>query len=111
MLINKNNNTETHVKFIEYTGRWPNLCSGKLTLEIDGERHTFGGDYFEPSNFDRFWSSGGSVRHDRNYNYSTSTGEWYIDVNNIPEQFQKYAAEIDEVFNENVRWGCCGGCI
>lgn len=67
MLINHNNNEFTHVKFVSYTGRWPNLCSGVLTLEID--------------------------------------------VNKIPEQFRKYATEINEVFNDNVPWGCCGGCI
>lgn len=29
------------------------------------------------------------------------------------DYIQKYAngAEIDEVFNNNVSWGCCGGCI
>jgi len=37
--------------------------------------------------------------------------EWQIDINNIPEQYRKYAAEIDEVFNSNVPWGCCGGCL
>ena len=25
------------VKFINYTGGYPNLCSGQLTLEVDGE--------------------------------------------------------------------------
>lgn len=38
-------------------------------------------------------------------------GEWQIDVERIPEQFRKYAAEIDQVFNDNVELGCCGGCI
>ena len=27
-----------HVKFISYTGKYPNLCSGIITLEIDGEK-------------------------------------------------------------------------
>ena len=51
MLVNKKNSNTSRVKFISYTGEYPNLCSGVLTLEID------------------------------------------------------------EVFNENVEWGCCGGCI
>ena len=28
-----------HVKFISYTGKYPNLCGGILTLEIDGKKH------------------------------------------------------------------------
>ena len=28
MLINSNNNETNHVKFVSYTGKWPNLCSG-----------------------------------------------------------------------------------
>ena len=38
------------------------------------------------------------------------TGPWVIDVEKIPEKYRKYAAEIDEVFNENVERGHCGGC-
>lgn len=108
MLINKNNNTNSHVKFVSYTGCYPSLCIGVLTLEIDGEKYTFGSSYKEPeSDFDSFWSSGGGITHD----YETFTGEWEVDVDRLPEQFRKYATEIDEVFNDNVEWGCCGGCI
>ena len=42
MLINRNNNETTHVRFISYTGKWFNLCSGVLTLEIDGDEVAFG---------------------------------------------------------------------
>lgn len=38
MLINRNNNETKHVNFVSYTGSWPNLCSGVLTLEIDGKK-------------------------------------------------------------------------
>lgn len=31
-----------HIKFIEYTGKWPRLCVGILTLEIDGIPYKFG---------------------------------------------------------------------
>ena len=34
-----------HVKFISYDGKYPNLCSGRLVLEIDGERVAFSNDY------------------------------------------------------------------
>lgn len=42
MLINRNNNETNHVEFVSYSGKWPNLCSGELTLEIDGEEVAFG---------------------------------------------------------------------
>ena len=28
MLINHNNSETNHVKFVSYTGKWPNLCTG-----------------------------------------------------------------------------------
>lgn len=40
----------------------------------------------------------------------TAAYEWTIDVLELPEKFRKYAAEIDNVFNTNVEYGCCGGC-
>lgn len=105
MLVNTNANTiESHVKFISYTGEYPCLCSGILTLEIDDKRVQFG--YNTPNT--PFWTSGGGL----NPNYEGAyQGEWQIDVDRIPEEYRKYAREIDEVFNENVEWGCCGGCI
>ena len=105
MLINNNvNTTESYVKFISYTGRYPCLCSGILTLEIDGKKARFGyGTLNDP-----FWTPGGGL----NPNYEGAyQGEWKIDVDRIPEEYRKYATEIDKVFNENVEWGCCGGCI
>ena len=106
MLINNDNtNTESHVKFISYTGRFPNLCTGALTLEIDGQEVIFGSKYaHKDAQFGRFWHSGGSC------SAGPHTGEWNINVSELPEQFRKYAAEIDQVFNKNVERGCCGGC-
>ena len=76
----------SHVKFISYDGKWPNLCRGTLIFEIDGERVIFGYHHL---------------------------GEKFneIDAKELPEQYRKYAEEIERVFNENVEWGCCGGCI
>lgn len=112
MLINKNDNTNSHVKFINYTGRYPNLCSGILTLEIDGIEYTFGSSWKNPKpDFNSFWCTGGYVHADKDWNFNVGHGEWGINVDNIPEQFRMYATEIDEVFNSSVDWGCCGGCV
>jgi hypothetical protein len=108
-----------HVKFISYTGKYPNLCRGVLTLEIDGEEVKFGHDYsgfeswLKDGNYEGFWTSGGSCCfYDSHYQETRiDTGEWKIDFQSIPEKYRKYAYEIDEVFNSNVQYGCCGGCI
>ena len=102
MLVNqKASEVMQHVEFVEYTGKYPNLCGGVLTLKIDGEVQKFGNDQTYP----RFWRSGGFCSAD-----SYGRGEWYIDVSLLPEQFHKYGDEIDNVFNVNVEHGCCGGC-
>lgn len=114
MLVNINSKSSEHVKFVSYTGKYPNLCSGILTLEIDGKEYTFGNDYFNPNkvDYDKFWSSGGNCGFTNNYASSyVNDGEWNIDYEEIPDEFKKYAHEIDEVFNENVPQGCCGGCL
>ena len=99
-----------HVKFVSYTGKYPNLCSGILTLEIDKKEVSFGYEY--PAQFRKlyppFWSSGGSTNWRSG---SVTTGEWEIDVDRLPDEYKKYADEIDYVFNKNVPYGCCGGCL
>lgn len=104
MLLNYNNNAANHVKFISYTGRYPNLCSGDLTLEIDGEIATFGYGFTskDKPKYDTFWSSGGCVSFDEHLGVNVDKGSWEIDANRLPEQFRKYAMEIDQVFNDNV---------
>lgn len=130
MLVNSKSKDTSRVKFISYTGENPCLCHGVLTLEIDGKEYKFGHDFNhrhyhedikawvqededpQNPNFDEFWVSGGDVvGGPPDWNFEVHTGEWRIDVDDLPEQFRDLAAEIDEVFNANVRWGCCGGCI
>lgn len=100
-----------HIKFIEYTGRYPNLCRGNLILEIDGKIVVFEylGDYDDkPTNF---WESGGSVTFGSNFSEKVTKGPWTVDVEKLPEEYRKYADEIEQVFNDNVPHGCCGGCV
>lgn len=114
MLVNKPESI-SNVEFISYTGKYPNLCRGVLTLKINGEEVKFGHDYdnydyetgeFKDNNYDSFWSSGGGITR----NGQSWCDEWDTDYNEIPDEYKKYAEEIDDVFNYNVGWGCCGGC-
>lgn len=120
MFVNKNKDTTEHVKFISYTGKYPNLCSGVLTLAIDGIEYSFGHDYanydygthsYNDNNFDDFWTTGEDCGFTDDWDDYCHEREWKINVHELPEQFRQYAAEIDEVFNDNVEYGCCGGCL
>jgi hypothetical protein len=31
-----------NIEFVSYNGKYPNLCSGKLTVKIDGKEVSFG---------------------------------------------------------------------
>ena len=79
------------IKFISYTGDYPNLCNGCLTVEIDGEIVKFGHDACsyqistdsfidDPDNthYDEFWSSGGCVVFDDEWNDIVTSGEWKL---------------------------------
>ena len=114
MLVNHaDTSTESAVKFVSYSGEYPNLCRGTLVLNIDGKDVIFSSDYYKvPQHNPEFWSSGGSCGFTNGYSDSyVHDGEWEIDVDMIPEEYRKYATEIDAVFNANVRHGCCGGCL
>lgn len=95
-----------HVEFVKYTGAFPILCSGELWLKIDGELYTFG----EGGEFPTFWRSGGSVSWGEDGDI-INQGKWFCDIKMLPDQFKKYIDEITSVFNDNVPYGCCGGCI
>lgn len=109
--------TDEHVKFISYDGSWPNQCSGILTLEVDGKTYVFGPDYKKPKDcevlHDIFWHSTGSCGFmGGDYNEPRITkGPWGINIRKLPKEIQKYAIEISRKINENVDWGCCGGCL
>ncbi len=93
-----------HVEFIDYTGQFPILCLGTLTLKIDGEIVEF-------THKDKFWRTGGDVGFTCNHQPYVKKNEWKIIYEDLPKKYHKYASEIDEVFNRNVEHGCCGGCV
>lgn len=93
------------IEFVSYTGKYPCLCVGTLTLKIDGKEMSFSGEF----------CSGGSCYFDGDWDEHVTEGDWEIDfdygdweeLNLTPEEKE----EITFLFNENVEHGCCGGCL
>lgn len=87
------------VEFVSYDGEYPNLCSGELVLRIEGKEVNLGRYCLH---------SGGNAWVDYELCDHTEWGAWSVDV---PEELTQYIDEITEVVNDNVPWGCCGGCL
>lgn len=112
-----------NIEFVSYTGSFPNLCSGVLTLKIDDRIVKFGhesGSYnwrerrYRDDNYDEFWTSGGCTGFDDNGDCQIETADWEFRYNAdevLPEYLRPYKDELLRVFNKNVPAGCCGGCI
>lgn len=93
------NLTKPKIEFVSYDGKYPNLCSGTLILKINDEQVDLG----------HCLCSGGIVRYIRETeDFVVTQGEWSVDV---PEKYEQYKEEITRVVNENVEFGCCGGCV
>lgn len=100
---------EKSVEFLSYTGAYPNLCCGMLTLKINGVIATFGVSM--DAQYPEFWCSGGRVWFDRDWCDHVESGPWQFNEKKLPEIYRPFANEIFAAFNENVPHGCCGGCI
>lgn len=121
------------IEFISYTGKYPNLCRGILTVKINGREYKFGHDFsyynykenrydnedLNNPNFDEFWATGGLINiKNTNYIYmSVEKHPWVLNSvydkvdENHPQWIKDVLPQLLNVFNENVNYGCCGGCI
>lgn len=104
------------VKFISYDGKYPNLCSGILTLLIDNKIVKFGQSYRfteEEQNeyYNSFWYSSGFPHLNFEDDRFGEKYPWSFNEDQFPDKYLNYYDEICELFNENVAWGCCGGCL
>ena len=122
--LNSNNNKDNNnkyedednniinIEFVKYTGRYPNLCSGTLTLKINNKLITFGNEYDRDAklitDYKSFWRTGGEINWHTGY---CNRSKWIIDKEDLPDCYKEYYKEFDKVFNDNVEHGCCGGCI
>lgn len=88
------------VKFVSYSGAFPNLCAGELVLNIAGKDVKFPPHFIDSGGY-----IGGSIS-----DLYVVSGYWTIDLHDYPE-FEPMRAEIEACINENVPHGCCGGCI
>ena len=89
------------IKFVSYDGKYPNLCSGRLVLSIDGKDVTF-------PNY--CLSSGGNVSFDDDWSEEVTSGDWSI--SEFPKDFpEELKQEATDIVNENISDGCCGGCV
>lgn len=86
------------IKFISYSGEYPILCRGTLVLEVDGKKRELS----------YVLCSGGSIEFDENDKLVVETGPWSVD---LPEDLEPYKKEIEQLVNDNVPYGCCGGCL
>lgn len=89
------------VKFISYDGKYPNLCSGTLVIEVNGKTYSL----------KYALDSGGGCGFDRNGDSWVEYGPWTLRKYELPDELVPYIREIEFVVNENVRQGCCGGCL
>lgn len=89
------------LEFVSYDGKYPNLCSGTLVMRIGGERIQFP---------EYCLSSGGSAGFTSDGEDVVTDGEWTIRdwPENFPESLKEKATQL---VNENVHYGCCGGCL
>ena len=94
-----------NIEFVNYTGEYPCLCMGTLTLKIDGKEMSFNDGFH----------SGGTCYFDDDWGGHVTPGAWTIDfdysewekLNLTPKE----KAYITFLFNMNVERGCCGGCL
>lgn len=86
---------------IDYTGSWPNLCSGRLIVTTEDAVWEFP---------DYCMSSGGSVSFDADWDAQVTEGDWYISdwPDNFPEALK---CSVEAEVNLQIPHGCCGGCV
>ena len=97
------------IEFVSYDGEYPMLCHGNLVLKINGKKFEF-----DDTHYPKFWSSGGEVSFDDDWNEEVTQDEWYwrcFEENKLPKIILDNKELIMEIFNENVPFGCCGGCV
>lgn len=92
---------KNNLEFVSYDGKYPNLCSGILIMKLNDNEIVF-------PNY--CLSSGGSVSFTEDWDEIVTGGEWTI--SEFPKDFPiELKDRANEIVNENIDYGCCGGCV
>lgn len=89
------------IKFVSYDGDWPNLCRGTLVVEKDGKQYSM----------KKVQVSGGHVWFSEDWEEHVETGRWALNTNVVPPELQGDLRELEALVNDEIPWGCCGGCV
>jgi len=111
------------IEFVKYDWERANLCRGRLVVKIDGQPVSFGVNdpqYLCPgeelADYPRFWMSGGHLEALPDWEgFERYEGPWISTIDSFnkdqfPEKILEAVPQMLELMNENVPWGCCGGC-
>lgn len=90
-----------NVEFVSYNGEFPNLCRGELIIRVNGKEYNCG----------KCLDSGGECYYDDDLGESVMICKWTVDESKLPIEIKHLHKEIEKVVNENVEFGCCGGCF
>lgn len=88
---------------VSYDGKYPNACSGKLTVEVDGKVVFSQGGCCH---------STGCVWFDKDWQEHIETGKLVFDVDDLKDT-SWLTSEIEDVIDEELSkvHVCCGGCF
>ena len=93
------------IEIISYDGRYPNLCSGRLTLKVGGKEYATHPGVLCPG-------EGAECYCDENWDEVVERGRWCVDPTALPEEIRHLASRIEGAVNESdIERPCCGGCI
>lgn len=101
------------VEFVSYDGEHPNLCSGALSVKLDGKPVIFKHSYKAKEDeefFKPFWFADEYYYFGENNRAIVNLNGWAFVGDDFPEELSQYYFELCHVFAENVSAPHCGGC-
>ena len=93
------------IEILRYDGKYPCLCSGRLTVKVGGKEYVTRPCVLGPG-------EGAGCHRDCDGNWTTDYGDWRVYPEYLPKDMRRYAARIEAAVNESgIKKPCCGGCI